>query len=136
MCSVVVMIENLPEEFLEPMLDAMPIEISFVDADDKVRYYSKGDKRIFQRSSVVIGKRVQDCHPKESVSKVVEILSAFRAGTEDRARFWINFKGMKVLIQYFAVRDEHGKYLGCLEATQDITSIRELDGEKKLFGSR
>ncbi len=126
-------IESLPEGVLEPMLDAMPIEISFVDTEDRVRYYSKGDKRIFPRSPAVIGMRVQDCHPKKSVDKVIEILDGFRAGTMDHARFWIEMRGMKILIQYFAVRDKDGKYLGCLEASQDITEIQKLEGEKRLL---
>ncbi len=126
------MIENLSKEQLEGILEAIPVEISFVDENDLVRFWNKHETRIFKRPLAVIGKSVQDCHPKESVDKVNQILSDLKSGRRDSAEFWIDLKGRKVYIRYFAVRDKEGKYLGTLEATQDITEIKELEGEKRL----
>ena len=133
MGAVPVMIENLPKGFIEPIFEALPVEVSFVDADGTVRYFNKGMKRIFPRPESVVGRKVQDCHPKKSLAKVEEILRGFKAGTLDKAEFWIDLQGKKVLIRYFPVKDKDGKYLGCLEVTQDITSIQKLEGEKRLL---
>ena len=127
------MIENLSYEILEAIFDAMPIEISFIDKEDTVRYYSKGDKRIFKRTPSVIGRKVQNCHPKKSVDKVNKILNEFREGKRDSAEFWIDLDNRKIYIRYFAVRDKEGNYLGTLEATQDITDIQKIKGEKRLL---
>jgi len=127
------MLEKLPIETIEAMLDALPVEVSFVDSDDTVVYYSKGDDRIFKRSPAVIGRKVQVCHPKKSVHVVNQILEDFRAGRRDVAEFWINLNGRKIYIRYFPVRDRSGNYLGCLEVTQDITDIQKTEGEKSLL---
>lgn len=124
---------RLPQEVLEAVLDALPVEISFVGADDKVKYFNKNGNRIFPRTEGVLERRVQQCHPQKSLAKVEEILDGFKKGTLDKAEFWIDLKGMKVLIRYFPVRDKHGKYLGCLEVTEDITKVRKLEGEKRLL---
>jgi len=127
------MIENLPTEYIEPIFDTLPVEISFIDTTDTVRYYSKDGNRIFPRTPAVIGKKVQDCHPPKSLEKVEAILNGFRAGTMEKAEFWIQLGEKKVLIRYFAVKDKENKYLGCLEVSQDITEIQKLDGEKRLL---
>ncbi len=127
------MIENIPSEFIEPIFDALPVEISIVDVDDTVKYYSKGGNRVFPRTPAVIGKKVQDCHPPQSLHKVEEILNGFKEGKLDKAEFWIELHGKKVLIRYFPVKDKEGKYVGCLEVTQDITEIQNLKGEKRLL---
>lgn len=127
------MIENLSHEVIEAMLNALPIEISFVDHEDKVRYFNKNGDRIFPRPRSVIGLKVQKCHPKKSLHKVTQILEEFRAGTRDSANFWISLRGRKVYIRYFPVRDKDGTYLGCLEVTQDITDIKKIEGEKRLL---
>ncbi len=124
---------RLDDKVLEAMLNALPVEISFVDGEDKVRYFNKNGDRIFPRTSSVLGMAVQNCHPKKSLAKVEEILKGFKEGTLDKAEFWINLKGMKVLIRYFPVRDKSGNYLGCLEVSQDITQIQKLEGEKRLL---
>ena len=124
---------KLDDDTLECVLNSLPVEMSFVDAGDRVRYFNKNGDRIFPRSPGVLGKRVQNCHPKESLARVEEILDGFKKGTLDKAEFWINFKGMKVLIRYFPVRDRQGNYLGCLEVTEDITRIQKLEGEKRLL---
>ena len=127
------MIENLDKEQLEGILEAIPVEISFVDENDLVKFWNKHETRIFKRPVSVIGKSVQDCHPRDSVGKVNQILSDFKSGSRDSAEFWIDLKGRKVYIRYFAVRDKAGKYLGTLEATQDITEIKEIEGQKRLL---
>jgi PAS domain S-box-containing protein len=127
------MIENLSREQLEGILEAIPVEISFVDENDLVKLWNKHETRIFKRPVSVIGKSVQNCHPKQSVDKVNQILSDFKSGGQDSAAFWINLGDRKVYIRYFAVRDKAGRYLGTLEATQDITEIRKIEGEKRLL---
>ncbi len=127
------MLEKLSTETLEAIFDALPVEMSFVDENDTVRHYSKGDKRIFRRTPAVIGRRVQDCHPQKSLHKVEQIVSNLKSGKRDFAEFWINLKGRKIYIRYFVVRDKTGKYLGILEVTQDITDIQKIEGEKRLL---
>jgi PAS domain S-box-containing protein len=127
------MIENLSQEQLAGILETIPIEISFVDENDLVKLWNKHETRIFKRPVAVIGKSVQNCHPKHSVDKVNQLLSDFKAGKRDSAEFWINLGEKKVYIRYFAVRDKAGRYLGTLEATQDITEIKKIEGEKRLL---
>ncbi|MEJ5228710.1 MAG: DUF438 domain-containing protein [Pseudothermotoga sp.] len=117
---------------LESILNTMPVDITFVDAEDKVKYFSKSKDRIFLRTKSVIGREVRNCHPPQSVDKVMQIIEWFKKGERDSVDFWINFKGRFIYIRYFAVRDKDGKYLGTLEVTQDITQIKELKGEKRL----
>jgi PAS domain S-box-containing protein len=127
------MIEDLKPEVIEAMLDSMPVEISFVDEDDAVRYFNKNGDRIFPRPRSIVGKRVQQCHPPKSVHKVLQILEAFKRGEKDVAKFWINLGDRQIYIRYFAVRGKDGKYLGTLEVSQDITDIKEIKGEKRLL---
>jgi PAS domain S-box-containing protein len=127
------MIENLNQEQLAGILETMPIEISFVDENDSVRFWNKHKTRIFRRPASVIGKPVQNCHPKQSLNKVNQILSDFKAGKRDSAEFWIDLKGRKIYVRYFAVRNEAGRYLGTLEATQDITQVKKIEGERRLL---
>jgi PAS domain S-box-containing protein len=128
------MIEKLDSELIEFMLNSMPVEISFVDENDEVRYFNKNGDRIFPRSRSVIGRKVHQCHPKKSVDKVVKIIESFKNGKRDVANFWINLNGRLIYIRYFAVRDKNRKYLGTLEVSQDITDIRKIEGEKRLLG--
>jgi PAS domain S-box-containing protein len=127
------MIENLKPEIIEAMLDSMPVEISFVNENDEVRYFNKNGDRIFPRPRSIVGKKVQQCHPQKSVHKVLQILEAFKDGKKDVAEFWINLKGRQIYIRYFPVRDKDGKYLGTLEVSQDITDIKKIEGEKRLL---
>ncbi|MDD5081942.1 MAG: PAS domain-containing protein [Dehalococcoidales bacterium] len=127
------MLEVFSTEVLEAIVDALPLEMSFIDAADAVRYYSKGDKRIFKRTPAVIGRKVQQCHPKKSLDKVEQVLSDLKSGKRDAAAFWIDLHGRKLYIRYFPVRDKAGKYLGTLEVTQDITDIQKITGEKRLL---
>jgi len=127
------MVGKLSAAEFEALVEALPVEVSFIGADDAVRYYSKGDKRIFTRVPEVIGRKVQQCHPQHSLAKVQEILDGFRARRLEKAEFWIDARGKKVLIRYFPVRDAKGAYLGALEVTQDITDLQKITGEKRLL---
>jgi PAS domain S-box-containing protein len=127
------MIEKLTHEVIEALLDALPMDITFVDEDDRVRYFNKEDEQIFARSRKIIGIKVQECHSQKSIHVVNQILQDFRNNKRDSANFWTDLKGRKIHIRYFAVRDKEGKYLGCLEATQDITDIQKITGEKRIL---
>jgi PAS domain S-box-containing protein len=124
---------TLSHEVLQGIFNALPVDITFVDKDDKVQFYSESGGRIFVRTKAVIGRTVQACHPQKSLYKVQQILDDFRAGKRDTAEFWINLKGRLIYIRYFSVRNQSGGYLGCLEVTQDITDIKALEGEKRLL---
>lgn len=120
-------------EELESLLDSMPFDITFVDKDDKVKFFSHGKQRIFERSKAILGRQVQFCHPPSSVHIVDKIIDDFRSGREDAAKFWINFKGMFVHIAYYAIRNEKGEYLGTAEITQDIAELKRTEGERRLL---
>lgn len=122
----------LKTEELVRMLDTLPIDITFVDKDDTVKYFSQGTERVFPRTKAVIGRKVSNCHPPASVHIVEKLVEDFKTGRKDREDFWIDMKGKFVLIRYFAVRSEAGEYLGVLEVTQDIRPLREIKGEKRL----
>jgi len=127
------MLETLSTETLEAIFDTLPVDLTFVDETDTVRYYSRGDERIFGRSPAVISRRVQECHPQKSVHKVNQVLSDLKAGRRNVAEFWIDLEGRRIYIRYFAVRDKTGKYIGTLEVTQDITDLQKITGEKRLL---
>lgn len=122
----------LRQEELLGMLNTLPFDVTFVDKDDTVRYFSDGKERIFPRTKAAIGRKVSNCHPPASVAVVEKIVEDFKNGVKDHEDFWINMRGKFVYIRYFAVRDENGDYLGVIEVTQDIKPIRELEGEKRL----
>ena len=124
---------SLSKEEAEAILDTLPIDISFIDKDDRVKYFNKAEKRIFVRTKAVIGRTVQMCHPQESVHIVNRIIEAFRKGEKDSAEFWITLDNRLVHIRYFAVRDKDGRYLGTMEATQDLTDIKKIEGQKRLL---
>jgi DUF438 domain-containing protein len=126
---------NLDHDTLGAILNTLPVELSFVDANDTVRYFSHENlPKIFPRTRGAIGMQVQNCHPEKSVHLVNEILSDFKAGTRDVAEFWIDMGGRKIYIRYWPVRGADGEYLGCLEAVQDITEIQKIEGQKRLLG--
>ncbi|MBC34445.1 MAG: hypothetical protein CL663_00160 [Bacteroidetes bacterium] len=111
----------------------LPVDITYVDEHDKVCYFSTPKKRIFPRTISVIGRDVKNCHPKESVHVVEQIVAAFKNGERDHADFWIRMNGEFILIQYFAVRNDDGEYKGVIEVSQEITEISELEGERRLL---
>jgi PAS domain S-box-containing protein len=124
---------SLSKEEVEAVLDSLPVDISFIDKEDRVKYFNKAEGRIFVRTKAVIGRKVQLCHPQKSVHVVNKILEAFKTGKKDVVEFWINVNDRLILIRYFAVRDKNGKYLGTVEVTQDITDIKETEGQKRLL---
>jgi PAS domain S-box-containing protein len=127
------LIADVPVELVDAMLDTLPVDITFVDSEDIVRYFSKETKHMmFARTRAIIGRRVQQCHSEKSVHVVDQLLNDFKTGKKDSAESWIDRKGRKVYIMYSAVRDSDGKYLGCVETIQDITDIQKLEGEKRL----
>ena len=133
------MIGNLSKEILEAVLETMPIEFSVLDEKDRVLAWNKHESRIFKRAEGVLGKDVRNCHPKKSIDKVESILSDMKKGKRNKARFWIDLalnpseEKQKIMIEYYALRDNAGKYLGCLEASQNITEIKQLSGQKRLI---
>ena len=123
----------LSEEELKFVLDALPVDITFINKNDKVKFFNRFEDRIFKRPISVIGKRVQDCHPKKSLDKVEQILNDFKDKKRKVAEFWINLEEKLIYIRYFPVYANSGKYLGCLEVSQDITDIKKIKGEKRLL---
>ncbi|MBW2277634.1 MAG: DUF438 domain-containing protein, partial [Deltaproteobacteria bacterium] len=123
---------GLTLEQVNMMFTALPVDISFVDENDEVRFYSEGERH-FPRSPAVIGRKVQNCHPPKSMDTVQKILDAFRAGDKDVAEFWIKARSKFLHIRYFAMRDGDGTYRGCLEVGQEVTEIRKLKGEQRLL---
>ena len=124
---------HLTIEQLQALFQMLPLDLTFVDHEDRVAFFSEGPHRVFARSKAIIGRKVQHCHPPRSVDIVDRILGDFRSGAQDTAEFWIDFRGRFVHVRYFAVRDAARTYLGCLEVTQDVTAIRALQGERRLL---
>jgi DUF438 domain-containing protein len=118
---------------LSIILNTLPIDITFIDKDGIVKYFSQSEERIFARTKAVIGRTVQNCHPPASVHIVNKLLDDFRDGRKDNEDFWIKMGDIYVYIRYFAVRDDNGEYMGTLEVTQNIKPIKEIDGEKRLL---
>jgi PAS domain S-box-containing protein len=124
---------KLSVEMLEAIFSHLPIDMTFVDAKDRVQFFSESPERIFVRSRAIVGRSVQLCHPQNSVHVVEKILNDFRGGKRNSAEFWINLGEKTIHIRYFAVRDDEDNYLGCLEVSQDITDIMKITGEKRLL---
>lgn len=122
---------SIPE--MIAFFSTMPVELTFVDSNDKVKFFSHGKNPIFNRNRAVIGRDVRLCHPPKSVHIVEQILSDFKSGKADRASFWLEMKGMFVHIEYHALHDENNSYLGTLEVVQDITDLRKIKGEQRLL---
>jgi len=118
---------------IEAIFNTLPVDITFIDKDDTVQYFSQSKERIFVRTKAVIGRKVQQCHPEKSIHIVNKILEDFKNHRKDMAEFWINYQGKYVYIRYFPVRDKDGNYLGCLEVTQDVSDIQKIKGEKRLL---
>ena len=123
----------LTPEQVNSIFRILPVDITYVNEHDQVVFYNRGEDRVFPRSAGIIGREVRFCHPPKSVDQVIKILEEFKAGTQDLAEFWINFKGQFIHIQYFAVRDPDGTYRGVIEMSQDVTHVRGLEGEQRLL---
>ncbi|MDD3386216.1 MAG: PAS domain-containing protein, partial [Bacteroidales bacterium] len=115
------------------ILNTLPVDLTFVDRNDKVKYFSQGPHRIFTRSRSIIGRDVRLCHPPASVDIVERILEDFKSGRTSHAPFWIQMNGRFIYIEYYALRNEQGEYLGTLEVSQDLTEYRKLEGEQRLL---
>jgi DUF438 domain-containing protein len=145
------MLDRMSEAMVKAMFETVPVEITVIDANDEVVGWNKHEKRIFKRPLTSMGLNFRNCHPETSLSKVIQIVEEMRAGKRDFARFWIDLptglkaepktgppvgpKGErhKMLIEFYALRDDEGNYLGCMECTQDVEPIRRLEGEKRLL---
>ena len=124
---------TLSRDEVEAILNTLPVDITFVDGEDAVKYFSKPEGRIFVRTKAIIGRKVQKCHPQKSVHVVNRIVESFKSGLKDVAEFWIQAGNRLVHIRYFAARSKDGKYLGNMEVTQDVTDIKGIKGEKRLL---
>ena len=120
-------------EELNVLLNTIPFDMTFVDKNDIVRYFTQGKERIFDRNRAILGRKVQLCHPPASVHVIERILDDFRSGKQDSAAFWITLDEKFIHIEYFAMRNENGDYLGTLEVSQDLTEKRKLEGEKRIL---
>lgn len=128
------LIRNLSYEQIDAIMETLPFEVTFVDAEDTVAYFNKLDKtKLFPRTRSVIGRKVEKCHPQKSVGMVNQIVSGFKERTMDHAEFWIDFRDDKILIRYYPVYNEAGEYMGVLEVTQAIGAIQKIEGEKRLI---
>jgi DUF438 domain-containing protein len=133
------MIDRMSDELVRAMWDALPVETTVIDANDEVVAWNKHETRIFHRPMSSMGLNFRECHPAESLDKVVQIVEDMRSGKRDKARFWVDFAVApagpkhKILIEFYALRDEKGFYLGCLEAAQDVQDIIGLSGQKRLL---
>ena len=130
---------KLPQKTLEALLDTLPMDFSVLDENDRVLAWNRHETRIFKRADAVLGLDVRNCHPKKSLEKVEAIIREMKGGRRDKARFWIDLplgpkkEKQKILIEYFALRNPNGKYLGCLEVSQNTHEIQKLTGEKRLL---
>ena len=125
-------IGNLTIDQINIMLKTLPVDLTFVNENDEVAYYSDAEDRIFPRSRGIIGRKVQKCHPPDSVEVVENILEKFKSGEKKVAEFWIQAGGAFIMIRYFAMHDEAGKYVGTLEVSQELSQLRSLEGERRL----
>ena len=129
--------DRMDEKLVKAALETIPAEITVIDANDEVVAWNKNDTRLFHRPTTSMGLNFRECHPSTSLAKVEQIVAEMKAGTRQQARFWINAKvgdgRHMVLIEFFALRGDDGRYLGCLEVTQDIEEHRSLAGEKRLL---
>ena len=132
-------IDQMNEKMVTAILESLPVELTVIDANDEVVGWNKHENRLFKRPLTSMGVNFRNCHPETSLDKVIQIVDEMKAGKRDSARFWIDLKvgpngePHKVLIEFFALRDDSGKYLGCMECTQDVEHIRKLEGQKRLL---
>ncbi len=130
-------LKKIPVEMLASALDSLPVEFTIIDAEERVLFWNQHGTRTFKRGPGVIGRNVRMCHPKSSLDKVERVIELLKSGKKDHVDFWIDIgegdDKRKILIRYFAIRDDEGKYLGVLEATLDLTPLQEITGEKRLL---
>ena len=124
---------NFTTKELQAIFNTLPADVTFVDANDNVRYFNQSPERIFDRNRAILGRKVQMCHPPSSVNIVDQILADFKSNKQEKSSFWINMKGQFIHIEYLALRDENGEYLGTLEVSQNLTEKRALQGEQRIL---
>jgi DUF438 domain-containing protein len=133
------MIDRMSERVVKAVLETLPAEITVIDENDEVIGWNKHEARLFKRPLTSMGLNLRECHPQESLYKVEQIVGEMKSGKRDKARFWIdlpvgpNKEKHKILIEFYALRDDSGKYAGCMEVTQDVEEIRHLQGDKRLL---
>jgi hypothetical protein len=133
------MIDRMSEEIVRALLETLPMETTVLDANDEVVGWNRHDTRLFHRPLTSMGLNFRECHPRESLAKVEQIVTEMKSGQRDKARFWIDLPvprdgpRHKILIEFYALRDPAGKYLGCMECTQDVQDILDLAGQKRLL---
>ena len=131
------MFDRMDEKLVRAVVESIPAEITVIDANDEVVAWNRHENRLFHRPMTCMGLNFRKCHPEQSLAKVEQIVAEMKSGTRQQARFWIKAKvgdeRHMVLIEFFVLRDESGRYLGCLESTQDIEEHRRLEGEKRLL---
>lgn len=131
--------DSMNAELVKAMIETLPAELTVIDANDEVVGWNKHETRLFKRPMTAMGMNFRQCHPQKSLAMVERLISEMKAGTRDKASFWIDLEVVKgepkhkMLIEFFALRGEKGDYLGCLEVTQDVQQIRELQGQKRLM---
>lgn len=124
-------IDRLSMEQIEAILDALPLEFIFVDKNDQLQYYNKGEKRSRKGPADILGKDIRSCHKPESLPRTNQMLNDFKSGNKDEDEFWIDGLGIKLMNRFLAVRNSEGKYLGCLEYLLDFTALEKMAEDKK-----
>jgi PAS domain S-box-containing protein len=133
------MIDRMSESVVKAIFETVPAEITVIDANDEVIGWNKHGSRIFKRPLTAMGRNFRDCHPQETLHRVLQIVDEMKSGARDKARFWIDLpigpkqEKHKILIEFFALRDDRGRYIGCMEVTQDVEEIRHLEGSRRLL---
>ena len=131
--------DKMSADMVKAMIEAMPAEITVIDANDEVVGWNKHETRIFRRPMTAMGMNFRQCHPEKSLAMVERLIAEMKAGTRDKAAFWIDLEVVKgepkhkMFIEFYALRDDRGQYIGCLEFTQDVQAIRDLQGQKRLM---
>jgi hypothetical protein len=137
------MIDGMNEEMVKALYETLPVELTVIDANDEVVGWNRHNNRLFHRPTAAMNMNFRQCHPEKSLALVEKIVGEMKAGKRETARFWIDMtvnketkEKHKVLIEFFALRDPQGKYLGCMECTQDVEHIRHLEGERRLIDEK
>ncbi|OGV40968.1 MAG: hypothetical protein A2X48_11395 [Lentisphaerae bacterium GWF2_49_21] len=133
------MIDRMNENVIKAIIETMPVEITVIDENDEVIGWNKHEERLFKRPMTSMGLNFRQCHPQETLDRVERIVNEMKSGKREKATFWIdlplgpNKELHKILIEFFALRDDSGKYIGCMEFTRDVQEIRDLQGQKRLL---